>query len=142
MQSTGTKTNDGRLVFIEFEPAVSGFGLKVDDFILRRFDETCLRENPPEDEWGDWFPPPERLTEWELCELTDWVELVALNYDLFPDPDIFPMDGYQVGMEDISTRNVVLETNSQKTLAAIRSTGHVPVKGRGELFIRIDVDAY
>jgi hypothetical protein len=85
MQSTGTKTNDGRLVFIEFEPAVTGFGLKVNDFILGRFDEKCLGENPPEDEWGDWFPPPPRLTEWKLCELTTgsnllFVDHITLNY--------------------------------------------------------------
>jgi len=94
MQSTGTKTNDGRLAFFEFEPAVTGLGMKIGDFILGKFDEKCLGENPPEDEWGDWFPPPDRLSEWELCELTDWVEIEAQKHDLLPDPETYPLTEY------------------------------------------------
>ena len=66
----------------------------VDDFCLGFFDETCLREYPPESDWSDWFPPPPRLTDWELCDLADWAEIEAAKHNLFPDPETYPLAGY------------------------------------------------
>jgi hypothetical protein len=49
----------------------------LDDFLLAAFNEQSLGETPPESDLSDWFPPPPRMTEWELYELTDWVEIEA-----------------------------------------------------------------
>jgi hypothetical protein len=38
----------------------------LEDFILGKFDDECLGDNPPESDWNDWFPPPPRMTEEEL----------------------------------------------------------------------------
>ena len=51
--------------------------LTINDFILGAFDAECLGEHPPESDWSDWFPPPPRITEWELEVLTDWAEIEA-----------------------------------------------------------------
>ena len=66
----------------------------VDDFRLGTFDEACLGETPPESDWRDWFPPPPRLTDSELCDLSDWAEAESAKHDLFPDPDTYPLAGY------------------------------------------------
>ena len=52
-------------------------GLSLDDFLLGKFNELSLGETPPESDWSDWFPPPPRMTERELYELTDWAEIEA-----------------------------------------------------------------
>ena len=64
------------------------------DFILGSFDAECLGEHPPESDWSDWFPPPPRMTDWELEVLTDWVEIEAEKRDLNPDPDTYPLEDY------------------------------------------------
>ncbi len=56
--------------------------LTSDDFMLGPFDAERLGERPPESDWGDWFPPPPRMSDWELGELSDWVELEAEKHDL------------------------------------------------------------
>jgi len=66
----------------------------LEDFILGKFDEEYLGDNPPESDWIDWFPPPSRMTEEELDVLTDWVEIEAEKHDLFPDPDTYPLEDY------------------------------------------------
>ena len=38
----------------------------LEDFILGKFDDECLGDNPPESDWNDWFPPPPRMKEEEL----------------------------------------------------------------------------
>ena len=90
----GTNSIDCWLALPEFEPSTIGSGLKLDDFILGNFDEECLGIHPPESDWSDWFPPPERLTDWELCVLTDWAEIEAQKHDLIPDPDTFPLTDF------------------------------------------------
>ena len=66
----------------------------LEDFILGKFDEEYLGDNPPESDWNDWFPPPPRMTGEELEKLTDWVEIEAEKHDLEPDPDTYPFDDY------------------------------------------------
>ncbi len=68
--------------------------LTIADIILGPFDEECLGEHPPESDWSDWFPPPPRMTEWELEALTDWVETEAEKHDLKPDPDTYRLEDY------------------------------------------------
>ena len=68
--------------------------LTLEDFILGPFDRECLSEFPPESDWSDWFPPPPRRSDWELDELSDWVELEAAKHDLIPDPDTYPFEDY------------------------------------------------
>ncbi len=68
--------------------------LTIGDFILGPFDEEYLGERPPESDWIDWFPPPPRMTDLELCELTDWVEIEATKHDLIPAPDTYPLEDY------------------------------------------------
>ncbi len=68
--------------------------LTLDDFILGPFDAECLGERPPESDWSDWFPLPPRMTDWELDELSDWVEFEAEKHDLNPDPDTYPLEDY------------------------------------------------
>jgi hypothetical protein len=34
------------------------------------------------------------MSDWELVELSDWVELEATKHDLIPDPDSYPLDNY------------------------------------------------
>ena len=66
-----------RLAYTNIEPPEKCSGMNIEDFTLGNFDVECLGDTPPESDWSDWFPPPPRLTEWELCELTDWVEIEA-----------------------------------------------------------------
>ena len=68
-------------------------GKSINDFILGAFDDEYLSELPPESDWSDWFPPPARLTEWELDDLSDWVEIEAEKHDLISDPDFYPKTG-------------------------------------------------
>lgn len=63
----------------------------IEDFTLGPFDAERLGEVPPESNWSDWFPPPPRLTEWELDELADRVDVEAEKHDLNP-------DAYQIGV--------------------------------------------
>ena len=93
MQLTGTNAMDCRLALVEFEPSTAGSGLKMDDFILGKFDVECLGEHPPETDWSDWFPPPKRMTDWELYDLTDWVELEAEKCDSVQDTFYFQLSG-------------------------------------------------
>jgi hypothetical protein len=66
----------------------------ITDFILGTFYEDSLGEKPPGTDWIDWFPPPPRMTDWELYELTDWVEFEAANHDLNTDRDTYLIDDY------------------------------------------------
>jgi hypothetical protein len=68
--------------------------LTIADFILGPFDKECLSEEPPESDWSDWFPPPPRMTDGELNELSDWVEIEASKKDLFPNPDNYSLTDY------------------------------------------------
>jgi len=83
-----------RLAYTNIEPPEKSSGMTIEDFTLGKFDEECLGDTPPEPDWSDWFPPPPRLTEWELCELTDWVEIEASKKNLIPDPDTYPLTDY------------------------------------------------
>jgi hypothetical protein len=74
MQNIETEVS-WRLVCTDSEPPDECSGMTIEDFILGMFDEAFLGEIPPELDWSDWFPPPPRLTERELCDLTDWVEI-------------------------------------------------------------------
>ena len=78
------------LAWIDLELDWEFPGKSIDDFYLGAFDDECLSELPPESDWSDWFPPPARLTEWELDDLSDWVEIEAEKHDLSPDPDYYP----------------------------------------------------
>ena len=68
--------------------------ISMEDFILGKFDEECLGDNPPESDWIDWFPPPPCMTEEGLDVLTDWVEIEAEKHDLEPGPDTYPLEDY------------------------------------------------
>jgi hypothetical protein len=90
-----------RLAYSEVEEDYEEPGLTIDDFILGPFDRERFSEHPPESDqyvlgrdWSDWFPPPPRLSECELYDLTDWVEIEAEKHDLLPDPDTYPLDDY------------------------------------------------
>jgi hypothetical protein len=74
-------------------------GMVLEDFLLGKFDEEHLGDNPPESNWFDWFPPPPRMTEGELDKFTDWVEVEAETHDLDPDPDTYPLEDYFVTKE-------------------------------------------
>jgi hypothetical protein len=87
-----------RLAYTNTEPPEKSSGMNIEDFTLGKFDEECLGDTPPESDryvpegdWSDWFPPPPRLTEWELCELTDWIEIEASKKELIPDPNTYPL---------------------------------------------------
>ena len=97
MQNIQNEVN-WRLTCMDFELLDEYAGMTIEDFILGKFDEECLGEFPPESDrhipagdWSDWFPPPPRMTEWEHCELTDWVEIEAEKHDLVPNPDNYPL---------------------------------------------------
>ena len=77
MQLTNAKQVSWELTGDDLRKPEIRFGLSLDDFLLGAFDEQSLGEIPPESDWSDWFPPPKRMTEWELYELTDWVEIEA-----------------------------------------------------------------
>ena len=83
-----------RLATQETEEVCEESDLTIAGFILGPFDRECLGEESPESDWSDWFPPPERLTDWELCELTDWAEIEAQKHDLIPDPDTYPLTDF------------------------------------------------
>jgi len=90
-----------RLAYLEIEEDYEEPGLTIDDFMPAPFDRERFSEYPPESDWNipvgdwsDWFPPPPRLTEWELYDLTDWVEIEAAKHDLLPDPDTYLLDDY------------------------------------------------
>ena len=82
------------VAYLEVDETLEEPGLRLDDFFLGPFDWQCLSELPPESDWSDWFPPPPRLSECELYDLTDWVEIEAEKHDLLPDPDTYPLDDY------------------------------------------------
>ncbi|MDD5369322.1 MAG: hypothetical protein PHQ40_09560 [Anaerolineaceae bacterium] len=83
--------------------------LTLDDFILGPFDAECLGERPPESDWSDWFPPPQRMTEWELEILTDWVEIEAEKHDLIPDPDTYSLEDYFLIRRTMNPQTTQLE---------------------------------
>ncbi len=78
------------------DPDVSDSSHKsnVEDFTLGPFDDERLGETPPESDWSDWFPPPPRMTDWELDELTDRVEVESAKNNLNPGPDSYPPDNF------------------------------------------------
>ena len=80
-----------KLAYTETEEDCQEPSLNITDFILGRFDAERLGEAPPESDWRDWFPPPPPMTDWELDDLADWVELVASRHDLVSDPDKYPI---------------------------------------------------
>lgn len=67
-------------------------GLTIEDFILGPFDTECWSEYPPESDWSDWFPPPPRVTDWELYELADWAEIEISQHKITLNPDHYPLD--------------------------------------------------
>ena len=77
MQLTNAKQVSWDLTGDDLRKSEIRLGLRLDDFLLGVFDEKCLGETPPESDWRDWFPPPPRMTEWELYEMTDWLEIEA-----------------------------------------------------------------
>ena len=77
MQLTNAKQVSWELTGADLRKSKIRLGLSLDDFLLGAFDEHSLGETPPESDWSDWFPPPPRMTEWELYEMTDWVEIEA-----------------------------------------------------------------
>ena len=83
-----------RLAYPEVEETIEEPGLTIADFILGPFDKEHLSSYPPESDWSDWFPPPPRMTDVELWELTDWVELEAEKHDLALDPNTYPLEDY------------------------------------------------
>ena len=94
MQLTNAKQVSWELTGDDLRKPEIRLGLSLDDFLLGAFDEQSLGEIPPESDWSDWFPPPPRITEWELCELTDLVEIEAEKHDLLPDTDTYPIDDF------------------------------------------------
>ena len=80
-----------KLAYTETEEDCQEPSLNITDFILGRFDGEGLGEVPPESDWSDWFPPPPLMTDWELDDLADWVELVASRHDLVSDRDKYPI---------------------------------------------------
>ncbi len=81
----------------EIEHAGPPLETRIEDFMLGRFDEECLSDDPPESDWSDWFPPPPRLTWDEFGLLTEWVEAEADKHDLWPDPDQYPFTNFEQG---------------------------------------------
>lgn len=84
-----------------------------EDFCLGCFDESRLGETPPEPDgsvpdwgWRDWFPPPPRLTEVELCDLTDWVEIEAAKYDPSPDEEHYSRKVFLIERKTMETQLV------------------------------------
>lgn len=67
----------------------------IEDFLLGRFDEECLSDDPPESDWSDWFPPPPRLNWDELGLLAEWVDEQADRHDLWPDPELYPISFFE-----------------------------------------------
>lgn len=67
----------------------------VEDFVLGRFDEECLSDDPPESDWSDWFPPPPKLNWDELGLLAEWVDEQADRHDLWPNPELYPMTRFE-----------------------------------------------
>ena len=104
MQNAPTEV-DWRLVCTDSEPLDECSGMTIEDFILGSFDDECLGDAPPETDWNDWFPPPPRSTEWEMGELTDWVEIEAAKKDIYPDPDTYPLTDYFDTLETYGKTN-------------------------------------
>lgn len=71
--------------------------MRIEDFLLGRFDEEYLSDDPPESDWSEWFPPPPRMTWEELGLLAQWVEIEADKHDLWPDPDQYPFFNFEQG---------------------------------------------
>jgi len=67
----------------------------IEDFLLGRFDEECLSDDPPESDWSDWFPPPPRLSWDELGMLAEWVDEQADRHNLWPDPEQYPLSFFE-----------------------------------------------
>jgi len=81
-----------QLATLETEEVCQESKLDISDFMLGSMDTEALGEEPPEYSWIDWFPPPRRMMDWELGEITDWVEIEAAKHDLIQKPDISPVD--------------------------------------------------
>jgi hypothetical protein len=88
-----------RVASISMEQVAISPHWTAEDFSLGSFDKDCLGETPPEPDrsspdwgWSKWFPPPPPLTEEELCDLTDWVEIEAAKHDPFPRTDTYPLE--------------------------------------------------
>jgi hypothetical protein len=75
------------LAYPEVEETFEETDLTIDDFILGPFDTECLSEYPPESDWSDWFPPPQRIMDWELYELADWAEIQIGKQEITLNPD-------------------------------------------------------
>ena len=67
----------------------------IEDFLLGRFDEECLSDDPPESDWSDWFPPPPQLSWDELGLLAEWVDAQADKHSLWPDPEQYPLSFFE-----------------------------------------------
>jgi hypothetical protein len=80
-----------RLATQEIEEVCEEPRLTIADFMLGPFDKECLGEDPPESDWSDWFPPPLRMTDEEMEELSNWVEIEASKKGLFPSPVNYPL---------------------------------------------------
>lgn len=63
---------------------------QVENFTLGSFEEERLGEKPPESDWSDWFPPQPSMTDWELDEFKDWVDVESAKHILSPDSGFNP----------------------------------------------------
>jgi len=111
----------------------------LEDFILGKFDQEYLGDNPPESDryvpegdWVDWFPPSPRMTEEELEKLTDWVEIEAEKHNLEPDPDTYPLEDYFVtkeiyGKTDDPTQNPCSTCATSRTGSGLPKLSEYPL---------------